>query len=334
MESTSKKMEALLGLMVIGVLGLFVWLSFSISGSAPKNPAYYSFLFDSALGLSKDNAVSIAGVKIGVVHDIGIEGRLAKVTVAIARDVQIFDNGKAALRTKTLLGEKYIDLDPGAAPGKKLVDGAVIHRNLPTVEIDQVLRETARLVKSLNVITPPFEAAVARVDDLLKTTNGEKVSSELLTTITDAGDLVRELKQLVKGSRDDLSFILKLGKDRGPVIAQRLEEAAERLDKVLGAIDPADVRSASKKIKPTMENIDAVTEDMRSVMADFKRSSGRLETILVKVDKTLTRAEAINERTVREFLQVEGVRVNLIPTAKVERRVRKLRNESSPLPVP
>jgi len=334
MESTSRKMEALLGLLVMSVLGVFVWLSFSVSGGAPKNAAHYTLLFDSALGLSVDNSVSIAGVKVGVVDSIGIEGRRAKVGIAIDPQVKIHDNGKAAVRAKTLLGEKYIDLDPGEGPGKVLASGAVLHKNVPTVEIDQVIRETARLVQSLNVITPPFEAAVARVDELLKTTDGEKVSKELITTIADAGVLIRELNGMVKGSKDDLQFILKLGRDRGPAITQRLEQAAERLDQVLAAVDPNDIRTATKRVKPTMENIDAMTEDLRGMMRDLKRSSGKLETILVKVDKTLTRAEAINERSVREFLQVEGVRVNLIPDEKVERRVRKLRNESSPLPVP
>ena len=54
--------------------------------------------------------------------------------------------------------------------------------------------------------------------------------------------------------------------------------------------------------------------------------------LMNKVDKNLTRLDDVNERTIREFFQVQGVRVNLIPDASVERRVRRLRNEPSLLP--
>ena len=49
METGSRKLEALLGLIVMAVLAIFVWLSFEIGGGVPKNASRYSLVFDSAL---------------------------------------------------------------------------------------------------------------------------------------------------------------------------------------------------------------------------------------------------------------------------------------------
>ena len=70
-------------------------------------------MLDSALGLYPDNPVTIAGVPIGVVEQVTVEGKQARVKIAIRPDMPLYSNAKAAVRARSLLGEKYIDLDPG-----------------------------------------------------------------------------------------------------------------------------------------------------------------------------------------------------------------------------
>jgi phospholipid/cholesterol/gamma-HCH transport system substrate-binding protein len=332
MERRSRKMDALLGAIVLGVIALFVWLTFAVGGGAPRDAVRYTLLFDSALGLHEDNTVAIAGVPVGVVDSIGIEGRQAKVVVALDPSVQLHKNARGAVRAKTLLGEKYVDLDPGEEPAAVLAAGETLEQNVPTVEIDTVIRSVSQLVASLNVITPPLETAVTRVDELLKEADNEKLSAELTKTIADAGALIRETSALVQSSADDVRVILRATREKGPPIYDQLAQATARVDEVLAKIDTDRLGHSLERVSPTMDNIDAAVGDMRIAMADIKSASGRLENILVKVDRNLTRVEEINERSIREFLQVEGVRVNLIPDARVERRIRRLRNEATPLP--
>lgn len=334
MEGRSTKMEIILGGIVAGVIGLLVWLSLAVGGGAPRNAAEYTLLFDSALGLNVDNAVAIAGVKVGVVSEIGITGRLAKVQVAIEPTVDLHANATAAVRAKTLLGEKYIDLDPGIPPSPVLKPGSRIERNTPTVEIDQVIRSAAALVSSLNGMTPPLETAIARLDVLLQETDGVSVSQELARTLEDAGNLIRKASALVNTSGDDFGFILEMSRQKGPELIERLTQTSKRLDQILASVDPNDVKAASSRLQPTMKDVEAVVADMKVAMNDIRNASQRMDNILAKVDRALTRTEEINERAIREFFQVEGVRVNLIPDERIERRVKKLRNDASPLPLP
>jgi len=334
-ESGNWKSEAVLGGVVVAVIVALVWVTFSLGGGTAGGSKPYVLMFDSALGLSVDNTVAIAGVKVGVVDSIAVEGRRARVTVRVAPEVTLHANAKAALRQKTLLGEKYIALDPGQA-GPPLAAGAVLRDNVPTVEIDQVIRDVSVLVERLNNITPPLESAIGRIDEAMKDQDGKAIANELVGALQDMRALVRETNRVVGSSGDDLRVVLAMAREKGPSLLSRLESASTKVDDLLGAIDPGQVRSVTERVGPATENaamnLEQVTQDMRVAMTDIREAARRIDGVLARVDTTLRRFDAINESSIREFLQVQGVRVNLIPDAAVTNRIKKLREESVPLP--
>lgn len=332
MEPGSWKAEAALGTLVVGVLIAFVWLTFAVGGGAPREAKRYVLLLDSALGLSEDNAVAVAGVKIGIVDEIVVDGRRAKVTIAIEPGVTLHANARAALRQKTLLGEKYVDLDPGSTPAPPLAPGSVLDDNLATVEIDKVIRDVSLLVDRLNTIAPPLESAVARVDVMLQGEGGDRLEKQVVDTLADVRALVKSTNQLVQGSGDDVAAVIDMLRDKGPPLAEKLTSASTRLDEILGGVDPKIIEEAAGRIGPAAENIDKITSDMRLAMVDFRTAAKRLDGVLARFDKTMAKIDSVNEKDVREFFQVQGVRVNLIPDATVTSRIKKLREESVPLP--
>ena len=322
----------MLGAVTVGVIILFVWLTFSFGGGAARDARSYVLLFDSALGLTVDNAVAVAGVKVGVVDKIEVEGRRARVTVMINPDLIVHAGARAALRQKTLLGEKYVDLDPGDGEAATLAAGSVIENNEPNVDIDQVIRDVSVLVERLNKITPPLESAIARVDGVLQKNDGAALFAEATDTMEDLRTLVKETNKFVKTSGNDVGVVLAMARDKGPSLIERLDSAAGRVDALLASVDPKAIERAADRVGPAAENIDRITTDMKMAMGDVRDAAKRLDGVLSRVDNALKRLESINEPTVREFFQVQGVRVNLIPDASVTTRIKKLREESVPLP--
>jgi hypothetical protein len=209
---------------------------------------------------------------------------------------------------------------------------SVIENNEPTVEIDQVIRDVSLLVSRLNNITPPLESAIARVDDALKDQDGAELAGELVGTLRDMRTLVRETNKVVKSSGDDVAVVLSMAREKGPNLIERLESASSRVDNLLAAVDPKMIEGAVNRVGPAAENIDRITTDMKVAMGDVRDAARRLDTVLARVDGTLKRLEYVDESVVREFLQVQGVRVNLIPDAAVTNRIKKLREEAVPLP--
>jgi phospholipid/cholesterol/gamma-HCH transport system substrate-binding protein len=130
------------GLSCFGLM-LFMWTSFG--GSIPLKPTGYRYYadFNEATQLTANADVRISGVTVGRVA--AVEPRLTNTRATIEVGHQyapIAATSKAILRSKTLLGETYIEITPGARSAPRLKDGAVLPASqvLPTTELDEILR--------------------------------------------------------------------------------------------------------------------------------------------------------------------------------------------------
>jgi phospholipid/cholesterol/gamma-HCH transport system substrate-binding protein len=94
--------------------------------------------FQSVSGLKKSAPVEIAGVPVGKVQSIILKNNKALVTMLINSGVIIEDDTIASIRTKGLIGEKYLRLSPGAS-GEVLKDGDELIETEPVVDIEDLI---------------------------------------------------------------------------------------------------------------------------------------------------------------------------------------------------
>ena len=57
-------------------------------------------------------AVQVSGVKVGQVRDIDLDGPRVLVTFTVDDDIAVGDRSEAAIKTKSLLGAKFLELTP------------------------------------------------------------------------------------------------------------------------------------------------------------------------------------------------------------------------------
>ena len=131
-------------LSVFGLL-LFLWVSFG--GTLPLKAKGYRFKadFPQAALLVKEADVRMAGVNIGKVRatELGPGGRTTRAEIEVnSRFAPIKVDTRAILRTKSLLGETYVELSPGQPDSPTLADGGTLKRTnvQDTVQLDQVFR--------------------------------------------------------------------------------------------------------------------------------------------------------------------------------------------------
>ena len=127
-----------------GIL-LFLWITFGGPTPFKAKPYEVNVPFNEATQLAQQSDVRISGVSVGKVQDIVLspsgEQALAKVDIddqygPIPKDT------RAILRTKTLLGETYIELTPGDRNGPKLADGGTLPEAqiAESVQLDEIFR--------------------------------------------------------------------------------------------------------------------------------------------------------------------------------------------------
>jgi phospholipid/cholesterol/gamma-HCH transport system substrate-binding protein len=105
---------ALAGLAILAVVALLTYFSgnLPIIGGGTGYTAYFA----EAAGLQPGNEVRIAGVSVGKVTGVSLAGNKVAVTFRV-RGEWIGNQTTAAIEIKTLLGDKYLALDPqGSAP--------------------------------------------------------------------------------------------------------------------------------------------------------------------------------------------------------------------------
>ena len=128
----------------IGIL-LFLWLQFG--GPIPLRPEAYNIeiAFPEATGLQKNLDVRASGITIGKVRDVSVDKRTSrtKATLAIDEDyAPLPSDMRAILRTKTLLGETFIELTQGTREAPKIFDGGRLDDGqvAETVELDEIFQ--------------------------------------------------------------------------------------------------------------------------------------------------------------------------------------------------
>ena len=72
-------------------------------------------IFPTVAGLKTAAAVEVAGVAIGRVEDISLQDYEALVTMRIDDSVRLQDDAIASIRTRGLIGEKFIRITPGGS---------------------------------------------------------------------------------------------------------------------------------------------------------------------------------------------------------------------------
>jgi len=127
-----------------GIL-LFLWVTFG--GPTPFRAKTYEVKipFKEATQLAEQSDVRVSGVNVGKVQTIELapNGKQALATAAIDdRYAPLPESTRAILRTKTLLGETYIELTPGSREGPELADGGTLpEANVAeSVQLDEIFR--------------------------------------------------------------------------------------------------------------------------------------------------------------------------------------------------
>jgi phospholipid/cholesterol/gamma-HCH transport system substrate-binding protein len=127
-----------------GIL-LFLWITFG--GPTPFKARTYEIKvpFQEATQLAQQSDVRISGVSVGKVQTIeqSPDGQQAQATINIEDKYAPIPKGtRAILRTKTLLGETYVELTPGNSDGPELPDGATLAKAnvAESVQLDEIFR--------------------------------------------------------------------------------------------------------------------------------------------------------------------------------------------------
>jgi phospholipid/cholesterol/gamma-HCH transport system substrate-binding protein len=124
---------------VIGILALG-WLSIRLGRIELFSAPGYVVIadFPSVGGLKAGSSVEIAGVEIGRVDAITLSDYQARVTMTIKPNIKLQEDTIASIKTRGLIGEKFIKINPGGSE-KLIKPRGKITEVEPPVDIEELI---------------------------------------------------------------------------------------------------------------------------------------------------------------------------------------------------
>lgn len=253
----------------IGIAGLVVLLlGFVLAMNFERLPmiggTLYNADFSEAAGLVPGNEVRISGVKVGTVSDVALDGDHVKVSFRV-KDAWLGDQTRAAIKIKTLLGQKYVALTPAGTA--TLESDIPLDRTETPLDVTAAFNglgqrageiDTAQLAKAFDTLaatfkdTPPYVHSSLRGLQRLSTSIASR-DNELHALLSRANGVTQTL-----ASRDaqvaklinDSNLILQTVYEQRTVVHRLLVDTAA-VSKQLAAL----VRENRAVIGPALNNL-------------------------------------------------------------------------------
>lgn len=218
-------------------------------------------IFDSVAGLNDRAPVRVAGVKVGEVVGLGLEGRRAKVTLRLDREVSLTDGSHARIVNAGILGDKYVELVPGPLEAPVLPEGTVLDGKTP-VSLDQALARFDALGQSLQEVT------------------GD------LTARGDLGGTIRRLLENLEATSADIRLLVSTNRTQvdstvsnferfSETLANELPQLTTQMRRLLEQVDGV-VSENRGELKGSLGNIREVTENIQTSIDNLNDISGQI----------------------------------------------------------
>ena len=133
-------METLVGLFVVVGIASLAYLAIKLGKLEVIGSRGYTVVaeFDSVAGLKNGAMVEIGGVEVGRVREITLKNYRAVVAMSIDPGVKLQDDAIISIRTKGLIGEKYVRITPGASD-KLVQPGGRLRDTEDPIDIEQLI---------------------------------------------------------------------------------------------------------------------------------------------------------------------------------------------------
>lgn len=217
----------------------------------------------SAAGLWEGTPVQIAGVDVGAIEGITVEGNQAHVTLAIRAGHPLPIDSTGSIRSQGFLGDSTIGLDLGVSD-VRIPDGGRLQLGSQPGNIDEITRQVEDISGDIKAITAVLREVVE--DD----TN----TQHLQATLANVDAISLQLRMLAEGNRRDVDDIVDSVRRLTANLEGFAEDATadvdEELQKVLAATDRLDtalqdVNSITSKIDAGEGTIGALVNDRQTI---------------------------------------------------------------------
>lgn len=229
--------------------------------------AFYrvSLRLPNAEGLYQGTPVKLAGVEVGDIEKVELDGNQAALTLRIRSQYELPVDSTAELNSSGLLGEYNIKIDLGDERAL-IPDGGRLQFGEEPGDLDVVFRQFELISEDIKVITAALRELAENKDN----------SDHIEATLANVDALSMELRLIAEQNRHEIKSIVdsidRLTQNLEGIVDETGHDIDEEMDKVKHATDTldralADIESITTKIDEGQGTIGALVNDDQTIDA-------------------------------------------------------------------
>ena len=292
------------GLFVLFISGIAAFLILTFGGrDFGKEKNFYTIYFKDVAGLSVGADVQVKGVKVGKVEKIEFSGTNIKVKVSVDKNIPIYKNAIAYIKTYGLMGDKYVYIDPGTPDTERLKNGEkILAGRIYTTETTFATAETVaeklsitldeinralgggrleKIFKNINKLIEDVDKLViaSREDVKVSLKNIRKITEDLkenLPSIIEKMDkIAKNLEELSTENKDDIKELIANLKETSKALKEKTPEILDKLEKAADNVN--DVLSENKNdLKETVVNVKDSSKELKEILSKINKGKGTI----------------------------------------------------------
>jgi phospholipid/cholesterol/gamma-HCH transport system substrate-binding protein len=257
--------EFKVGVLVLAGIIILFYMSFRIGkfGALTEGRGYsVTVHFKNTTGLDTKSPVEIAGVEVGKVNKISLAGTMAKTTLLIKDNVKIPVDSGIAIKSFGILGDKYIEVDPGKS-SEYAKNGDELKNVVSYADYDQIFQNVSVAAKNIGDTMEQFKGVL-----------GEKDKENLHASLENMSVASGQFKEMLAENKGNVNRIVtnvaEASRKLGPM-TDKADATLARIDTI--ARDVEDGKGTLGKLV----NDDSLYNDAKETVASLKTVSADIE---------------------------------------------------------
>lgn len=279
---------------IVGAIGIAVAAALLVTVLNYKklpifnNGRTYSAYFTETGGLTVNAPVQVSGFKVGQVTGVDLDGNRVLITFDVDRGMPLGDRTEAAIKTRTLLGSKVLELTPRGE--RTLAAPIPVERTTPPYQLPDALGDLASVVDQLD--TTQLSGSLQTLSDTFKNTPPDlRVAVEGVARFSDTlNRRDQELRSLLANAQKATTVLAErsgqvasLVVDTNSILAT-LTTQGNSLDAISGHLAALSTQLSGfvadnrKQLRPALDNLN-------NVLALVNKYRGNVQQSLVMLNQ-------------------------------------------------
>jgi phospholipid/cholesterol/gamma-HCH transport system substrate-binding protein len=300
--------EVKVGLFVMVGIAILAYMTIRLGDFKFGEPKGYEIwaVFDHATGLKKGAPVEMAGIQIGKVERISLFENRARVSMRVAATVALPADSAAYIRTRGVLGDKYISMEAGSSGAPKLENGQELVKARVPTDLDEVMSKIGSIAADVKDLTSSLKVSLGSPESQQNISESLANIKQITAALKDVvGDNQARLNNVIVNLENfskDMSQFSGQNKEALSETIQNFRMISGQLDRTITALT-----SVSEKIdqgkgtigalvneRDTIDNLNKTLASLKDISKKINEGQGSLgklvndDTTVTKIDEALT----------------------------------------------